>query len=454
MKAILSLIVVVVFSMSSQAQVGIGTATPEAALDIFSLNSGLLIPRIALGSTSDVSAFGGNGTESELIYNTTLASGFTDVSPGFYYLSSASGPWVRLGSTSSTPPPPPPPPVSEGWLATGNVANSADFLGTLNAIDLVFRRNDVEAGRLSTNNTSFGVGALQTNNANAWNTAFGTNALGSITSGTNNVAIGHLALEVVTSGSQNVAIGFTALSKSLGEENVAVGYQALWSLLESGARGNVAIGHQAMDFAANLAGRNVAIGQLALRNAGRSSINGGTRNIAIGYNAGSVINAGSNNIIIGYEAQPSGAGATNEIVVGGGGVGSQTAFVNTPLGWANSSDRRLKANIKDSPLGLDFIKTIRPVAYYRKNDTKQKTEFGFIAQELETALNTAGFGDTGIVIKTTNDILAVHYNAFLPMTVKAVQEQQTQIEALQKQNAELMKTNAAILKRLEALEKK
>ena len=46
----------------------------------------------------------------------------------------------------------------------------------------------------------------------------------------------------------------------------------------------------------------------------------------------------------------------------------------------------------------------------------------------------------------------VRYNDFIPMTVKAVLEQQSQIEELKKQNAELMKANTAILKRLEALE--
>jgi hypothetical protein len=48
----------------------------------------------------------------------------------------------------------------------------------------------------------------------------------------------------------------------------------------------------------------------------------------------------------------------------------------------------------------------------------------------------------------------VRYSDFISISVKAIQEQQELIEALQKSNAELMKVNATILERLEKLEKK
>ncbi|MEN9488007.1 MAG: hypothetical protein RL494_272, partial [Bacteroidota bacterium] len=46
----------------------------------------------------------------------------------------------------------------------------------------------------------------------------------------------------------------------------------------------------------------------------------------------------------------------------------------------------------------------------------------------------------------------VRYNDLLPITIKAVQEQQQQIDELKKANVELTKINAEILKRLEKLE--
>ena len=110
MKSILYSLILFVISISMNAQVGIGTTTPNGALDISSSNNGLLIPRVALVSTTDLTTVV-TGTESELIYNTTPASGLTDVRPGFYYLSSPTGPWVRLGTSGG---PPPPPPVTSG----------------------------------------------------------------------------------------------------------------------------------------------------------------------------------------------------------------------------------------------------------------------------------------------------------------------------------------------------
>jgi hypothetical protein len=77
-----------------------------------------------------------------------------------------------------------------------------------------------------------------------------------------------------------------------------------------------------------------------------------------------------------------------------------------------------------------------------------------MAQELDEALNLAGITNNGIISKTANGMFAVRYNDFLPITIKAVQEQQLLIEELQKQNAALLKVNEAILKRLEALEQK
>jgi hypothetical protein len=53
-----------------------------------------------------------------------------------------------------------------------------------------------------------------------------------------------------------------------------------------------------------------------------------------------------------------------------------------------------------------------------------------------------------------NGDYSLRYNDFISISVKAIQEQQELIEALQKSNAELLKANAAILERLERLEKR
>ena len=424
MKIFFSFLIILLLPFSLCAQVGIGNINPQGALDITSSDNGLLIPRIALLNTSDVTTVI-TGTESELVYNTTLASGTTDVRPGFYYLSAPGGPWVRLGDASS-PPPPPPVPV-DSWLTAGNdnIVEGVNFLGTVTGtnVDVAFRRNGIESGRISANLTSFGMSAGLAN-VSTQNTYIGFNSGATSSNGSSdkNVAVGHSALVGSADlASNNVAIGQNALVGGSGSSNTAVGQNAGGSC--NGCNNNVMIGRNA------------------------STVNG-QGNVMIGV--GAIINGNfsSNSIAIGNGAI---FNSSNRIQIGSG--TTQTAFVNAPS-WTYTSDRRLKADIKDSQLGLDFLKTIRPVSYYRKDDVDHKTEFGFIAQELDEALKTAGITNTAIIDKTSDNMFAVRYNDFLPMTVKAVQEQQVLIEKLQKDNEELIAVNTAILKRLEALENK
>jgi hypothetical protein len=522
MKTLLKIIIVLFLSFTVHAQVGIGTTTPNGALDITSTTDGLLIPRVALTDLTTLTVL--TPTASELVYNTTSNG---TVEPGYYYLfdNGVTLEWVRFGGS--------------GWLLDGNTGVTAlNFIGSINDADVAFKRFNTDAGKLTVNNTSFGVGAL----ANVIqtlagpgrdNVAFGKNALGATVNGVENVAIGSNALSGSTAfganssvgyaniavgyntlmsvapgndvvalgyqagmnntGSQFIAIGKNAGTNNAGLENIAIGEGTLSNYTDSASRMNVAIGSNAMSGTSSATvSKNVAIGNqaaqgivsslnVAIGNTAMLSTSGGEQNVAVG--AGSMEQgnnsfntavgeealfsaSGNNNVAIGHSAARTGAGGNNivigsgapvsgdnNIVIGSGPVGGQTAIVNA-ASWGSFSDRRLKSNIIDSPLGLDFIKTIRPVSYFRNNDKEQKTEFGFIAQELDEALKTAGITNNGIIIKTATGMFAVRYNDFLPMTVKAVQEQQALIEALQKQNEELLKANAAILKRLEALENK
>ena len=65
----------------------------------------------------------------------------------------------------------------------------------------------------------------------------------------------------------------------------------------------------------------------------------------------------------------------------------------------NQSDERVKENILDSQLGLDFINDIRPVQYNMKESSKKRTRYGFIAQEISSSLDNAGL--------TTHDFRAL-----------------------------------------------
>ena len=114
-------------------------------------------------------------------------------------------------------------------------------------------------------------------------------------------------------------------------------------------------------------------------------------------------------------------------------------YAGIQVAWSVTSDSRFKSAIQTSSLGLDFIKQLRPVSYYRNNDAKKKTEFGFIAQEVEETLNKAGATNNGIITKDDAGIYSVRYNDLIAPMVKAIQEQQEMIEALKKQNELLTK---------------
>jgi microcystin-dependent protein len=92
--------VLIALSLTTYGQnVGIGTSSPNAALDVNAANNGILIPRVALTGTGSASPLT-SPTTSTMVYNTaTAGSGATAVSPGFYYWNGSA--WVRVIDNNS-----------------------------------------------------------------------------------------------------------------------------------------------------------------------------------------------------------------------------------------------------------------------------------------------------------------------------------------------------------------
>lgn len=403
------------FSFCGRAQVGIGTTTPQGALDITSTTDGLLVPRVSLIS-SGLATPVVTATTSEIVYNTATSGGVT---PGFYYWNGSS--WIRFSTGSAT-----------GWLTTGNTVGAAtSFMGTLDNFDVSFKRFNTAAGYIGATSTAFGVGALGSG------------------SSTNSTAFGNRALSVST-GNNNVAVGQNALRDCAGlaQYNTAVGTNALQGINVAASQANTVIGFEAMGTTTGDVSNCTAVGYQALNAISGAGAARGINNTAVGYQAGNTITTGTNNVAIGYLAQVPSATTNDQIRIGN----SSITYAGVQVAWTITSDKRWKDNIKDSPLGLNFLKTLRPVSYTRNNDAKNKTEYGFIAQELDAAFNNAGDSNNGVISKDDKGMFGVRYNDFISITVKAIQEQQTQIEELQKKNEELIKLNESIIKRLEALE--
>ncbi len=81
----------------SFAQLGVGTATPNAAaqLDVVATDKGILIPRIALTALTDATTITSGNVESMMVYNTNTTA---NLSPGYYYW--ANGTWNKVATQS------------------------------------------------------------------------------------------------------------------------------------------------------------------------------------------------------------------------------------------------------------------------------------------------------------------------------------------------------------------
>lgn len=152
------------------------------------------------------------------------------------------------------------------WALLGNTGTVAgtNFLGTTDNQDLIFKRNNVQAGWLNdaSNNTAFGVGSLPASSTGSQNTAVGYQSLLSNTTGSNNAAFGYQALSGNTGGIYNTAVGAGAMKNGTGTGNVSIGYA---TLTVNTSDANTAVGGQALQ--RNTSGMsNTAVGAYTMNN--------------------------------------------------------------------------------------------------------------------------------------------------------------------------------------------
>ena len=235
--------------------------------------------------------------------------------------------------------------------------------------------------------------------------------------------MGGLAGDGTDDGAENVAVGYAALSANCGNGNGAFGYASLF----------------------------ICTGQF---------------NTAVGTAAGSAVQGGSNNLFLGKDTGITGSpggeivNGDNEIVLGDENIGEAHIQVD----WTVASDARDKTDFTALDLGLDFVKALAPVTY--KWDKRSKygdkkaegydlnaqspdgthkedwLDIGFKAQEVEALEIAAGYNKnnkTNLISSHTGDgkQMGLQYSKFVPILVKAIQEQQTLITALTARVAEL-----------------
>jgi hypothetical protein len=239
-------------------------------------------------------------------------------------------------------------------------------------------------------------------------------------------ACGHLALPSASNGTANTAFGFKALRDvGNGDANTAVGAEAASAI--SDGSGNTMVGSRA--------GRTLP---------------GGTGNTGVGRNAfAGQSSAVSNCVALGNGATVTG---NNQVQLGNS---STTVYAYGSV--QARSDARDKADIRDTELGLDFVRRLRPVDFrwdyredYRRPDhigpdepwdppapgscKRTRYHHGFLAQDVarlidETGLDFGGYQDHAIA--GGQDVKSLGYTELLAPLVKAIQELCARVEALE-----------------------
>ena len=375
------IILFIVSTYFSYAQVGINTTTPNALLDIAASsatsptnNDGILVPRIDVFPTTNPTALQ-NGM---MVYLTTTSGG--DL-PGFYHWDNPTTKWIGMGN----------------WNLKGNSGTSAanNFIGTTDSAALMFKVNNVFSGFLSPSgrdNTAFGYESMHEDNG-FWNTAFGTRSLGN-NHGGGNTAVGWASLYSNSTGSANVAIGDATLHyNSSGASNVAVGSH---SMMYNRANLNTAVGSSSLRYN-NSGASNTAIGtySMYLNDVGNNNSamgfgslgnnKSGSFNTAVGNFSLLVNSTGSYNCALGNIALQK--NTTGEFNIGIG----HNSLVNNTTGNGNTA--------------------VGTHALFENTTGEFNTGVGFNALNLNTSSNLTAVGYNSLSKSTGESNTAIGSNA-------------------------------------------
>ena len=269
--------------------------------------------------------------------------------------------------------------------------------------------------------------------------------------------MGYGALSKDELGSRTTAVGHLALQdqdfdSATDTNNTAVGWKAGNNLTTG--QNNTFVGAGAAQTGVVTGNGNNSIGVASL-----NALTSGANNTAMGDSAGVSVNTGSNNTLLGHDAGRSGSpGGTinsesNEIVLGDENV----TAAHIQVSFVAASDERDKTDFADLDLGLDFVKGLEPVTYYwdkrskygdkyaedydlnaQKPDGTHKEdqmEIGFKAQAVRDLEEAAGYKvsdkkNLTLTLSGDGKQYGLKYERFVPILVKAIQEQDAIITSL------------------------
>jgi trimeric autotransporter adhesin len=286
---------------------------------------------------------------------------------------------------------------ANAWGLTGNAGNTAaNFIGTTDAVDLIFKRDNLQMGKITTDNIFMGEDAGLTNTGQfnvgiggfalkagtgGYNTAIGRRVLESNSSGQDNAGLGDYALQYNTTGSSNTASGGYALNNnSIGNANTALGYNALAS---SSSDSITAVGVYSL-YSNTTGSLNVATGNNALK-----SNTTGDNNNAFGMNALKSSTTANYNNAFGAGVLRNSSGNSNN-GFGDGVLGDNTTG-NYNSGFGDYALRSNTTGINNTAIGyfagLNLTPTVNNVTCLGRN-----TGFG------TTLSNSVNIGNTSVTL--------------------------------------------------------
>jgi hypothetical protein len=281
-----------VFYIKDGGNVGIGTTTPSAKLDVAGLvyQTGLGNSTYfgdQAGANDDLSDNRNVGVGYQSLYSNT--SGYYNVANGYQalYLNTTGNFNIASGYQS----------LRFNTTGNYNVASGRESLycNTSGSYNVASGSQALYANTTGSYNVASGLQALYCNTTGSHNVASGLQALFSNISGSANVASGSQALYYNTTGSHNIASGCRALyCNTTGAYNVATGYQAL----NKNTTGNYNVASGRESLFSNISGTsNIANGAYSLQ-----SNTTGCHNIATGYQALNKNTTGNFNVASGLQA--------------------------------------------------------------------------------------------------------------------------------------------------------
>jgi len=291
------------------SSVGIGTATPQVALDLTQKTDAIALPS---GTTAQRPS--GGVANGDMRYSQSLNAVEAYINGAWDTLLTSAGSTsgVNLGTAANATNP-----SRTGQLGTGFYSDTSNEVQVaINGNNLVTWSASAENLNGTITQGSYSIGYQINGNNAIWqdaanaNLAVGATAFPTTVSqaggggnGQNNVAVGYQALNSNTTGYFNTATGEVALANNTtGAFNSAFGRGALQG--NTSGQANAALGYNALN--SNTGSYNTGIGTGALQHNTT-----GTNNTVLGYNvANGTLNGGSNNILIGTSIAVTTATAT------------------------------------------------------------------------------------------------------------------------------------------------